>query len=237
MDINNIYMAEKMDTNQKYPWLRYGLSLQSNQKVSTTRYVLYITQIAVVIVLSYLSVVLLGPLSYSGISLFYFVTPFFIMFTMWWGIWGILGAYIGCVIGAGLMVGLGVVPSLLYSVADLLTALPVFLIYRGILSRRGIDPLFRDLVNREVEGVKTKRHEAWFWFILIPTVLVNVLGAQVGVGIEYWLGLIPPSLYWYWWWGWVASGVFPMLIFTPILVKGLSEIIIRSNLVNEGWLT
>jgi len=38
------------------------------------------------------------------------------------------------------MVGLGVVPSLLYSVADLLTALPVFLIYRGILSRRGIDP-------------------------------------------------------------------------------------------------
>jgi len=30
-----------------------------------------------------------------------------------------------------------------------------------------------------------KRRKAWFWFILIPTVLVNVLGAQVGVGIEY----------------------------------------------------
>ena len=60
------------------------------EPVSTTQYVLYAVQIAAVIILSYLSVVLLGPLSYSGISLFYFVYPFFLVFTMWWGIWGIL---------------------------------------------------------------------------------------------------------------------------------------------------
>lgn len=213
------------------------MSLRSKEHVSGTRYVLYITQLAVVVILSYLSVVLLGPLSYSGISLFYFVTPFFIVFTMWWGAWGILGAYLGAVIGAGLMVGLGVVPSVLYSVADLMTALPVFVIYRGILSKRGIDPLFRDLVDKEVDGVKAKRGQAWFWFILIPTVAVNVLGAELGVGIEYLLGLIPPGLFWFWWWGWVASGVVPMIIFTPFLVKGLTSMVTRQNLVNQGWFT
>lgn len=68
----------------KYPWSNYTLKLGRGEPVSTTQYVLYAVQIAAIIVLSYLSVSLLGPLSYSGISLFYFVYPFFLVFTMWW---------------------------------------------------------------------------------------------------------------------------------------------------------
>ncbi|MDG7047229.1 MAG: hypothetical protein JRN53_06580 [Nitrososphaerota archaeon] len=128
-------------TNQSvYPWSNYGLKLSSGKPTTTVQYVTFIVQIAVLIVLNYLSVVLLGPLSYSGVSLFYFVYPFYIIFTIWWGLWGAIGAYIGGVVGAGLLVGVGVVPSLLSSFSVLFTALATFVFYRSFLSKHGIDP-------------------------------------------------------------------------------------------------
>ena len=45
----------------KFPWSNYGLKLGRGEPVSTTQYVLYAVQIAAIIVLSYLSVSLLGP--------------------------------------------------------------------------------------------------------------------------------------------------------------------------------
>ncbi|MDG7043928.1 MAG: hypothetical protein JRN02_00875 [Nitrososphaerota archaeon] len=51
------------------PWSdRYTLKLRGAGKVTIQRYVLYVVQIAVVIILEYLSVML----SYSGISIFFF---------------------------------------------------------------------------------------------------------------------------------------------------------------------
>lgn len=194
-------------------------------------------QIAVVIILSYLSVGMLGPLSYSGISLFYFVYPFIIVFTLWWGLWGILGGYIGCVVGAGLMVGLGVVPSVLYAIGDLVPFVLMFAIYRGFLANRGVDPLMRDLTDKEVRGVKTSRGKAWFWFVLINVVVLNALSAEIGVGIQYWLGLIPTDAFWLWWAGWAVGGALAMVIITPLLVKGLTSLVERQGLINRGWLT
>jgi hypothetical protein len=176
---------EKTASNMenKYPWSNYTLKMGRGEPVSTTQYVLYAVQIAAIIILSYLSVSLLGPLSYSGISLFYFVYPFFLVFTMWWGIWGIAAAYIGCVLGAGLMVGLGIVPSLAYSVSDFIPPLFAFILWRGVLANRGFDPLWRDLTEKEIGGVKTKRAMAWFWFVIINGVILNVISAELGIGI------------------------------------------------------
>jgi len=232
-------MDNKMSeaTKQSYPWLQYGLSWNPRKNVSTTQYVLYAVQIALVIILSYLSVVLLGPLSYSGISLFYFVTPFFMVFSMWWGLWGMLGGYLGAVIGAGLMVGLGVVPSLLYATGDLVYPLLSFIAYRGFLAKRGIDPLWRDLVFKEIHGTPAKRKAAWVWFILLNGIIFNIPSAELGVGIQYALGLIPPSAFWFWWWGWFISDAIPLIIITPIIVKGLSNLVERQGLVNLGWIT
>jgi hypothetical protein len=234
-------------TESKYPWSNYTLKSGRGEPVSTTQYVLYAVQIAAIIILSYLSVVLLGPLSYSGISLFYFVYPFFLVFTMWWGIWGIIAAYVGCVVGAGLMVGLGVVPSLAYSVSDLVPPLFAFIIWRGLLANRGYDPLWRDLTDKEVAGVKTKRASAWFWFVLMNGVILNAISAELGVGIEYQLGLIPTGsvavlgasipAFWGWWMGWFFGDLLAMVIITPVLVKGLTSLVERQGLVNHGWVT
>lgn len=206
--------------------------------VTATQYTLYIVQIAVVVILSYLSVVMTGPFAYSGISLFYFVYAFIIVFTLWWGIWGMLGGYIGCVIGAGLLVGLGVVPSIAYAVSDLVPFLIMFIVYRGFLANRGIDPLMRDLVDKDVRGTKTKRGLAWFWFIIINVLVLNAISAELGVGIQYAFGLIPPDAFWIpWWWGWFIGDGIAMIIITPILVKGLTSLVERQGLVNYGWVT
>ncbi|MGA2386855.1 MAG: hypothetical protein ABSG33_10015 [Candidatus Bathyarchaeia archaeon] len=224
-------------TETKYPWSNYTLKLGRGEPVSTTQYVLYAVQIAAIIILSYLSVSLLGPLSYSGISLFYFVYPFFLVFTMWWGIWGIISAYVGCVLGAGLMVGLGVVPSLAYSIADFVPPLVAFMVWRGLLANRGFDPLWRDLTEKEVAGFKTNRVGAWFWFILINGIILNAISAELGIGIQFQLGLVPGSAYWLWWAGWFAGDLLAMVIITPVLVKGLTNLVERQGLVNHGWVT
>lgn len=221
----------------KYPWSNYTLRVRGARKVSSTQYTLYIVQIAVVIVLSYLSVSLLGPLSYSGISLFYFVYPFILVFTLWWGIWGMLGGYIGCVLGAGLMVGVGVVPSIAYAISDFIPFLAMFIIYRGLLANAGIDPLCRDLTDKDIRGTKTHRGLAWLSFIGINALVLNAISAEVGVGIEYLFGLIPTGAYWYWWWGWFVGDALAMIIITPILVKGLTSLVERQGLVNHGWVT
>jgi hypothetical protein len=221
----------------KYPWSNYTLRVGGGRPVSSTQYTLYIVQIAVVIVLSYLSVVMLGPLSYSGISIFYFVYPFIVVFTLWWGLWGMLGGYIGCVIGAGLMVGLGIVPSILYAVSDFVPFCIMFILYRGVLAKRGIDPLMRDLTDKEVQGTKTHRGLAWLWFIVINVLVLNAVSAELGVGIEYALGLVPPAAFWFWWLGWFAGAVVSLIIITPILVKGLTGLVERQGLINYGWVT
>ena len=221
----------------KYPWSNYTLRWGRGSPVSTIQYVLYAVQIAAIIILSYLSVVLLGPLSYSGISLFYFVYPFFLVFTMWWGIWGMLGAYIGCVLGAGLMVGLGPIPSIAYAVSDFVPPLLAFIAYRGVLAKMGFDPLWRDLTDKDIAGYKAKRGMAWFWFILLNGLIFNAISAEMGVGIQYSLGLIPTDAYWIWWWGWFLGDLLAMVIITPILVKGLTKLVERQGLVNYGWVT
>ena len=224
-------------TESKYPWSNYTLKLGRGEPVSTTQYVLYAVQIAAVIALSYLSVTVFGPLSYAGISLFYFVYPFFLVFTMWWGIWGPIGAYVGCVIGAGLLVGTGIVPSLAYAVSDFVPPFFAFVLYRGLLANRGYDPLWRDLTDKEVAGVKTKRAGAWTWFVVINGVVLNLISGVIGVGILWEMKVIATNAFWPWFIGWVVGDLVAMVIITPVLVKGLTSLVERQGLVNYGWVT
>jgi integral membrane sensor domain MASE1 len=230
-------MAETTkQTKNAYPWSDYTLKWGRGRPVSPVQCALYAAQIALIILLSYLSVVLLGPLSYSGISLFYFVYPFFLVFSMWWGIWGMLGAYVGCVFGAGLFVGLGPVPSLLYATGDFVPPFLAFIIYRGLLAGRGYDPLWRDLTDRSIAGFKTKRLCSWILFILINGVLLNALSAELGVGVQAWLGTVSADAFWPFWIGWFAGDLAAMIIITPLLVK-LTKFVEDHNLINHGWIT
>ncbi|MGC8558721.1 MAG: MASE1 domain-containing protein [Nitrososphaeria archaeon] len=215
------------------PWSDYGLSLIHYTGVR--RYVIYAAQIFVSIVLSYLSLILYGPLSYNGIPLFYLAAPFYVAFIMWWGAWGMIGVYVGSFFGSGLLFGLGILPSLVYSATYLIASMIPFLVYRGLLRKRGIDPFFRDLIYSNIGACKTKRKEAWLWFISIVVILVNLVGAIIGVGIEYGMGFVPSQVYWLWWFGWVVSGLVPMLLVTPVVMIGFTRVLEDTNMLNRGW--
>ncbi|MDG7043927.1 MAG: hypothetical protein JRN02_00870 [Nitrososphaerota archaeon] len=159
------------------------------------------------------------------------------LFTMWWGFWGILGSYIGGVVGAGILVGVGLVPSLAYTLATLPALIPMFLIYRGYLSKHGVDPLFRDLVYKEADRSKTHRIRAWFCFILINMVILNFVYAYGLLEIEYLLGLVPPAMFWFYIYGFMIGNVIPSIILVPLMVRGLSSLVDRQGLVNIGWLS
>ena len=225
-------------TESKYPWSNYTLKLGSGEPVSTTRYVLYAIQIVAIVFLSWLSVAVI-PGSYAGISFFYFVYPFLLVFSMWWGIWGMLGAYLGCAIGAGILVpGTGPLSTcLLYAISDFIPPFVAFLVYRGFLAQRGYDPMWRDLTDKEVAGVKTNRAGAWIWFVLINVVLLNVVSGFVGVGILWKMGSVATNAFWIGIAGWFLGDAVAMIIITPILVKGLTSLVERQGLMNHGWVT
>jgi len=217
------------------PWKDYGLAWKP-RPVTLAHYTLFATQVGVLAVLSYLSVALLGPLAYAGVSFFYFAYAFYITFALWWGLYGIAASYLGSVI-SGFMLGTGLVPNLLGSLPNLIGPLAAFVIWRGILSRRGLDPLMRDLTEKEIRGFKTKRAEQWFWHLLLNVGVFNILGAFIYVGLFVYMGLIPAGAYWVWWLGWVAGDVIPLTVITPLLIKSLTPMIERSGLINLGWLS
>ena len=66
----------------------------------------------------------------TGVSSFYLIVAFMIVFALWFGIWGILAAYVGCVIGAGILSGLPADVSLSWSFADLWQALIPYVAFR-----------------------------------------------------------------------------------------------------------
>ncbi|MGC9204176.1 MAG: hypothetical protein ACP5GE_04330, partial [Thermoplasmata archaeon] len=148
-------------------------------KITTTQYALYAIQIAVVILLSWLGVVA-TPVVGPGIGFLYWAYPFFIVFTWWWGLWGVLSAFIGCFIGAGLLTGLPLIPSLAFSVGDLVPALLVLLLYRGYLGKIGVDPPRKGYTQQQ-EG----------------TLLVRILGDGDNQHNRWSLGCLGTGMAWF----------------------------------------
>lgn len=195
-------------------------------KVTTTQFALYAIQIAVVILLSYLGVIA-TPVVGPGIGFLYWAYPFFVVFTLWWGIWGILGAWLGSVVGAGLLTGLPPVAAIGFSIGDLIPALLIFLMYRGYLAKHGVDPLGRDIL-------KSKKAMAWFVFWVMG--VTNIIGGLWGVWYLVQLTFVPANAYWFGSLLWII-GDCVVLVIAPFLAAKITPIVERYGLVNTGWLT
>ena len=216
------------------PWHLYNLS--SKLMVSKGKVTVYIFQIIVSILISYLSTALYGVLSYNGFPLFYLAMPFYIAFIMWWGTWGMVGVYAGSFIGSGLLFGLGFDQSLVYSAVYLTASLLPFLFYRGPLRNKGIDPFLRDLFYKRIGSCITNRKSAWVWFLLIDVVLANLAGATMGVGIVYSL-VSPLQIVLSWWLHWLVSGALATLLLLPPLVVILTDFMEKRGTINSGLLS
>ncbi len=210
--------------NQDYT--QYTLKWRGGGKNTTTQYALYAIQIAVVILLSWLGVIA-TPVVGPGIGFLYWAYPFFIVFTLWWGLWGVLAAFIGCFIGAGLLTGLPVIPSLAFSIGDLVPALLTLILYRGYLNKIGIDPLGRDILTNP---------KAAIWFVIWVMVITNIIGGMWGVWVLVQLGFVPSNAYWLGAALWITGDAI-VLIIAPFLSKALTPIVERYGLVTKGLIS
>ena len=214
-----------VNSNPSVNYSQYTLKWKG-PKLTTTQYALFAIQIAVVILLSWLGAAA-TPVVGPGIGFLYWAYPFFVVFTLWWGIWGIAGAWIGAVVGSGLLTGLPIIPALAFSIGDLVPALLIFLLYRGYLNKHGVDPLGRDIL-------RSKKSAAWFAIWVMG--ITNIIGGLWGVWVLVALGFVPAGAYLLGAGLWILGDAIVLLI-APFLAKYVTPVVERFGLINTGWVS
>jgi hypothetical protein len=195
------------------------MSTQGDKK--STSVFIYLAIFAVLVLLNTL-LVAYGEIPYSnapgGIGL-YTAAAFMIAFALWFGGWGVLAAYIGCFIGAGMLMGLPVEVNLLWSLADLWQAVIPLVAFRAF--------------DADV-GLKTKR-DLWI-FLGFGWLVNNVVGAGWGAsmlavgGFASW-GDVPGIFS-----GWLIGNLIVIIVITPLLLHYVTPYLQRAGVcVHRYW--
>jgi hypothetical protein len=156
--------------------------------------------------------------SAPGIAALYFAVAFMIPFTLWFGAWGAIAAYAGCVIGVGLFT-MPLSVNLYWSLADLWQVLIPLVAFRRF--------------HADV-GLKTGRD--FLIFLIFGWLLNNLAGAVWGStmlsvgGISTW-NSVPNTLV-----VWFAGNLIVTMVITTALLKYVTPYIAKPGLlVKEYW--
>jgi len=152
------------------------------------------------------------------VSNLYFAVAFMIAFTLWFGAWGAIAAYLGCIIGSGL----SFVPfsvNLYWSLADLWQVLIPLVAFKGF--------------HADI-GLKTKRD---FFIYLIFGWLLNCLAGAIwgstmlAVGGVYGWSEVAKTFI-----SWFVGDLIVVIVITTLLLRYVTGYIIKSGLyVNNYW--
>ena len=155
--------------------------------------------------------------SAPGASSLYFAIAFMIPFTLWFGAWGAIAAYAGCILGAGLgAMPLGV--NLYWSLADLWQVLIPLAAFK--------------LFNADV-SLKSKRD--FLIFLVFGCLLNSLVGAIWGStmlsvgGVSGWSD-VPYTLV-----TWFAGNLIVTLVITSLLLRYVTRYIVKWNLEVKGY--
>lgn len=203
---------------------QYKLTWNPNPPITITQYAVYAIAIGVSIIVSWLGVFAV-PIGFAGVSALYIASAFYGAFTLWFGGWGLLASYVGCLIGAGWLSGLPVLFSFPWAICDILEPLIPFLIFRSWGPKIGFDPLGRNIY-------KSFKNWAFFFFCgaLIPTMASGLFGTALLV----WGGIVPPAAFIPSWVAWFVGGTVVITIVGSILLTTLSPVIERYGLTVRG---
>ncbi|MCP4708260.1 MAG: SpoIIE family protein phosphatase [Planctomycetes bacterium] len=167
----------------------------------------------------------LGTISFStsdgtAITSFWPAAAFQIVFTIWFGIYGLLAGVIGPMFGYWL-IGDSAFQFLPANIIQCAVAGFCFRYFK-------LDP-----------RIKSKRD--WYGLIFIACILAHVLGAGAGLidsylrnpelaaansGLSFWLGKYAT---------WIAGNTLPSIVLAPMLLKALSPMMIRGPLFCQGF--
>ena len=184
--------------------------------------ILTIVLIVINTILARLSVIAL-PLNLSGgvtgVSVIYIAVAFMILFTLWFGMYGAIAAYVGTLIGSGLMsqsIPPGV--AVYWSIAGLLQVLIPLAAFR-------IFDVDLNLENRR----------DWTLLILFGVLINNIVGAAWGAYSLAVGGVIPPSGIGGVFTTWLLGNIIATLIIVPIALRRLSPRVQKSKLFVKAY--
>lgn len=155
-----------------------------------------------------------------GVSALYLVVCCMILFALWFGLWGSFAAYAGCFIGAGILSGIPVDVSLLWSFADFLEAFIPLLAFRILKA----DP---SLISwRDVSIL-----------LIFGIVLNNCIGAAWGSVTLAISGLITWNELSSTFFGWLISNLIVCLILIPPVLYLVTPRLSKHELFIKNYLT
>lgn len=156
--------------------------------------------------------------SAPGAPILYFTVAFMIAFTLWFGGWGAIAAYVGCVVGAG-MSTMPLTVNLYWSLADLWQVVIPLVAFKGFHADMGL---------------KTKRD--FLIFFIFGVVLNNLAGAiwgstMLAVGSVLTWSAVPNTLL-----IWFVGNLMVTMVITPLLLRYVTRRIMEWGVyVKEYW--
>jgi len=154
-----------------------------------------------------------------GVSSYYAVVVAMIIFTLWFGMWGAIAAYVGCFIGAGLLCNIPPVVCIYWSLADLWQVLIPFFACRYLKIDISIRT-FRDL------GL----------IILFGVLINNLVGALWGSLSLFAGGIIGAGEIFSTLYTWFIGNVVVCLILLPLILKIMTPKVRKHELfVKNYW--
>jgi len=161
----------------------------------------------------------ISPSLPTGVALIYIAVAFMLIFTLWFGMYGAIAAYVGSFLGAGLMSGLPATVAIYFSIASLLQVLIPLIAFRIFDVNVGMEST-RDL----------------FHLVLFGVILNNVIGAAWGsvalaiAGINAWSQVPFTFLVWF------IGNVVVTIIIVPLVLRNFTPRVEKSKVfVKNYW--
>ncbi len=214
MAVKTESVVTKVDT-------KYGFKWNPNPPITVGQYAVFATAIGLSIVLAWLAVISV-PLGGIGIAALYPAGVFMVAFCLWFGGWGLLAAYLGNMVGAGLLLGFPLVLALPYGLANIVYAGIPLLLYRLLAKRFGVDPLG-----------KIESWKAWVFYVII-NLIASWASAFYGVTFLRNAGFVPPDVYWISVFGWAMGNMILVCTLGTAIQKIVTPVIERLGLTVHG---
>ncbi len=162
---------------------------------------------------------LISPSLPTGVALIYIAVAFMLIFTLWFGMYGAIAAYVGSFLGAGLLSGLPATVAIYFSIASILQVLIPLIAFRIFDVNVGMEST-RDL----------------FHLVLFGVILNNVIGAAWGsvalaiAGINEWSQVPFTFLVWF------IGNVVVTIIIVPLVLRHFTPRVEKSKVfVKNYW--
>ncbi|AKB77908.1 hypothetical protein MSHOH_1425 [Methanosarcina horonobensis HB-1 = JCM 15518] len=150
----------------------------------------------------------------------YFAVAFMIVFALWYGIWGVLSAYLGCMIGAGVLADMPFSLNVIWSTADLWQALI---------------PLTAFAYFKANIRLRTKRD--WGIFLLFGCFLNNLIGALWGALTIVVVGMVPGTEFFVTFQNWFTGNIITTLVIVPFCLRYITPYIQQTkSYVQNYWI-